>query len=102
VIVAPSPTARAGARREHRIFGRSRVTQTEHKGFGTLLSLREAMSLSPGFVDIVEDTLPQMSSLDLDVLRMEALPILTGWAYASPLGDGHFQVRHALSGCYFS
>ncbi len=60
----------------------------EHKGFGTLLSLREAMSLDPGLVDIVEATLPQMSSLDLDDLRMEALPILVGWALASPLGDG--------------
>ena len=60
----------------------------EHKGFGTLVSLREAMSLDENLVDIVENTLPNMSGLDLDALRTQALPILTGWALASPLGDG--------------
>jgi hypothetical protein len=58
------------------------------KGFGTLVSLREAMSLNAGFAGTVANTLAQMSSLSLDELRTAALPILTGWALASPLGDG--------------
>ena len=60
----------------------------EHKGFGTLVSLRQAMSLDGNFASTVAATLPSLSSLDLDTLRMQALPILAGWALASPLGDG--------------
>jgi hypothetical protein len=60
----------------------------DHRGFGTLVSLREAMSLDAGFAATVANTLPQLSSLSLDELRAAALPILTGWAVASPLGDG--------------
>jgi len=60
----------------------------DHKGYGTLLSLHEAASLKPTFAATVEDTLPLLSSVDLPTLRTAALPILTGWAFASPLGDG--------------
>ena len=60
----------------------------DHKGHGTLVSLREAMSLDDDFAILVEDTLPTLSSLDLGALRAEALPILLGWAVASPLTDG--------------
>jgi hypothetical protein len=60
----------------------------EHKGFGTLLSLRQAMSLDGDFADTVEATLPALSSPALAALRGAAIPILTGWALASPLGDG--------------
>jgi Ca2+-binding RTX toxin-like protein len=64
------------------------VALPEHKGFGTLVSLRQAMSLDGNFASTVAATLPSLSSLDLDALRMQALPILAGWALASPLGDG--------------
>ena len=45
------------------------------------------MSLDPGLVSVVEDALPTMNSLDLESLRNAAVPILRGWALASPLGD---------------
>jgi Ca2+-binding RTX toxin-like protein len=60
----------------------------EHRAYGTLVSLREAMSLDTDFADTVEDTLPLLSSLDLEGLRNAAIPILIGWATTSPLGDG--------------
>ncbi|MGB9367336.1 MAG: calcium-binding protein, partial [Xanthobacteraceae bacterium] len=59
----------------------------DHKGHGTLVSLREAMSLDDDFATSVENTLPSLGSLDLGTLRAQALPILTGWAVASPLTD---------------
>lgn len=60
----------------------------DHKGYGTLVSLRQAMSLDPDFAPDVATAVNQLTSLDLDTLRGQALPILTGWALASPLGDG--------------
>ena len=41
----------------------------DHKGHGTLVSLREAMSLDDDFATAVEDTLPSLSALDLAGLR---------------------------------
>ncbi len=60
----------------------------DHKGHGTLVSLREAMSLDDDFATAVGNTVGSLSALDLGTLRAEALPILTGWALASPLTDG--------------
>jgi len=60
----------------------------EHHGYGTLVSLREAMSLSPDFATTVANTLPSLSPVNLNQLRHDAIPILTGWALASPLKDG--------------
>src|ERR1051325_9287396 len=60
----------------------------DHAGHGTLVSLRQAMSLDDDFATTVENTVPSLGSLDLGNLRMAALPILTGWAVASPLTDG--------------
>jgi Ca2+-binding RTX toxin-like protein len=60
----------------------------DHKGHGTLVSLREAMSLDDNFATAVETALPSLSALELGALRAAALPILLGWAVASPLTDG--------------
>ncbi len=57
------------------------------KGFGTLTDLQVAMTLDPTLIDVVDATLPDLTSLDLATLRAEALPIFQAWAQAVPLLD---------------
>ena len=59
------------------------------KGFGTLADLHVAMTLDPSLIDFVNDTLPNLTALDLASLRAEAMPILLAWAEAVPLLDAN-------------
>ncbi len=56
-------------------------------GRGTLVSLREALSLSEQARLEVSAALPSLNVPDLVALRAAATPILKAWAEASPLGD---------------
>ncbi|UJW73550.1 calcium-binding protein [Rhizobium sp. SL42] len=55
------------------------------KGYGTLVSLHEAMSLRPASETTVRTTLDSLSSNDLATLRDEIKPILRAWAEGSPV-----------------
>ncbi len=55
------------------------------KGYGTLVSLHEAMSLRPVSETTVRAALDNLSSNDLSVLRDDIKPILRAWAEGSPL-----------------
>jgi len=50
------------------------------RGRGVLPDLHVAMTLDPGLVTIVQNTMPSLNVVDLAALRDAALPILTGWA----------------------
>ena len=55
------------------------------KGYGTLVSLHEAMSLRSASEATVRTALDNLSSNDLSVLRDEIKPILRAWAEGSPI-----------------
>lgn len=68
----------------------------ELKGFGTLVSLRQAMSYEPGSIAGVDQTL---AALDFDLrdmahLRDAVRPLLQAWAEGSPLRDASGAVVH--------
>ena len=58
------------------------ATGVNLKGYGTLTDLQVAMTLDPQLISTVKDTLPTLDVIDLDQLRVAALPILEGWANA--------------------
>jgi hypothetical protein len=55
------------------------------KGYGTLVSLHEAMSLVPDSETAVRAATANLVSNDLATLRQEIRPILTAWAEGSPI-----------------
>ncbi len=55
------------------------------KGYGTLVSLHQAMSLRPASEATVRTVLDSLSSNDLSILREEIKPILRAWAEGSPV-----------------
>ena len=56
---------------------------------GTLLDLRSAMSYDPSVIALVDQTLAQLdfNMRDLNSLRATLMPLLEGWANASPLRE---------------
>lgn len=65
------------------------------KGFGILPDLQVAMTLDEDLLDLVEQTLPTLASLDLDDLREAITPILAAWA--GPEAQGRRDVVTKIS-----
>ena len=72
------------------------------KGHGTLTDLQVAMTNDPALsnpapgatlIDVINETLPNLDTLDLTALRKAAMPIFDAWARAVQLPDanGHLQ-----------
>lgn len=71
------------------------------KGYGTLVSLREAMSVRPESEAAVRDALLNMNTPVLADLRASIHPILQSWALGSPLKiDGVAQTGVLAQGTY--
>ena len=65
------------------------AAEPELKGFGTLVSLRQALSLDPDGIALANQT---MASLDFNIrdlasLRTDVRPLLQAWADGSPIRD---------------
>jgi hypothetical protein len=58
------------------------------KGHGTLPDLRAAMSYDLDLVDIVEDTLLDLTNPELSALRAAVMPILNGWVESVDVPSG--------------
>ncbi|WP_420970809.1 calcium-binding protein [Bradyrhizobium sp. B120] len=70
------------------------------KGYGTLTDLHVAMTLDPTLIDVVNATLPLLTTPNLPALREAVQPILDAWARAVKLPDanGVLQVRDPSTG----
>lgn len=72
------------------------AAEPELKGYGTLVSLRQALSVAPGDVSLVDAT---MNSLNFNVrdmasLRNDIRPLLAAWADGSPIRDAAGDIIH--------
>jgi Ca2+-binding RTX toxin-like protein len=57
------------------------------KGYGTLADLHVAMTLDPTLIGVVNANLSNLNQIDINALRIAAMPILTAWARAVKLPD---------------
>lgn len=64
--------------------------QPNLKGYGSLVSLHEALSIDGSLIPAVEASLGNFSTPDLEALKIAVRPILQAWAKGSPirLADG--------------
>ncbi|WP_414470843.1 calcium-binding protein [Microvirga sp. M2] len=73
-------------------------TRPDLAGFGTLVSLREAMSVMPSATPRIDAALTHFTSPNLAALREAAQPILQAWAQGSPVRLPNGQIVTGAAG----
>ncbi len=75
------------------------AAEPDLKGFGTLVSLRQALSVEPDDLSLVDLTMSSFDLADHDMatLRADIRPLLTAWADGSPLRDAAGDIVHGAA-----
>ncbi|MEO7719934.1 MAG: calcium-binding protein, partial [Capsulimonas sp.] len=73
--------------------------QPDLKGYGTLVSLHEALSLHPELIASVQSAVANIAAPDLAAMRAAIRPLLASWALGSPIrvADGSILSGDALA-----
>lgn len=61
------------------------LSEPDLKGYGTLVSLHQALSRHPEYVSDVDAALASITSNDLTAIKQSIMPILYDWAMGSPV-----------------